>query len=73
MSTAVGIQAVSGLNFSYSWAGSPKTGTSEWLITDGALLARLPAREPAATSGGLNCVQMASSSSCRISAANSSK
>jgi len=35
ISTAVGIQAVSALNFSYSWAGSPKTGTSAWLTTEG--------------------------------------
>ena len=36
--TAVGIQATSALNFSYSCAGSPKTGTSEWLVIAGPLL-----------------------------------
>ena len=35
MSTAPGIHAVSGENFSYSCAGSPKTGTSAWLTTEG--------------------------------------
>ena len=35
MSTAPGIHAVSGENFSYSCAGSPKTGTSAWLTSEG--------------------------------------
>src|ERR1035441_4300485 len=49
MSTVVGIHAVSWLNFSYSWAGSPKTGTSAWLTMDGHCCCPLSLRRRAAS------------------------
>ncbi len=50
ISTVLGIHAVSGLNFSYSYAGSPNTGTSDLLTIEGHCCSPRSRRRRAAAS-----------------------